>query len=827
MPFSTLRRPALKAALIAATILSPASVLAATIGGGLQSELDAGLPANATLEVIVSFDGDGPLSASELAILNNLGLKGVTMQALPMAAVVATPSQIAALDANPAVRSLWLNEQLAYDNEIETALTGVDRMRADKNLRNNLGLPYSGKGVGILINDSGVDGQHPDLAPRMAQNVLAQTNLHSLDSLLPITYVEGVPDSDVAGGHGTHVTGITGATGAQSGGAQEGVAPGSHVIGYGSGAGLFILDTLGAFDYALVNQFRYNIRIVANSFGSTGDIGTPFNPDDPTNIATKKLTDRNIVVVISAGNSGSGEDTITGNFKKAPWIITVAAGDNSGGLADFSSRGKRGGGGTVVVDGETFTWEDKPTITAPGVDVISTRAKSDALSPPDPTDPFDTFYYTVLSGTSMASPHISGTVALMLEANPQLGWREVKEILTDTATNIPGRADWEVGAGYVNVHAAVAAAAGKRTDYGQTPIVNRTFVANVQETRIDGPNFNLNFSPVGTPDVRSFTVAPGLSTVVASATVSDNTVAIVLIDPNGNRYGSAISLPLLGPKIGVTAPAVPGTWTAQIRGIGSVSGVALDPLRVTNGTALPDTIPVDIDFFRVDGFTGLNDVAGHAAQGFIERGIAERLFDSRVGGFFQPDALLTRTELADYLTQGAEVRQFRPSSGANTYSDTNGDFQLATAEAVTARGAAMRDGRHAQAGVVKPASATTFNPYGSINRAELAYTLVQSLGLEAEAEATRVALQSQPITAAFGAQRIPLTDDGAVPAALRGYVQLALDLQLMAAKFSLVQGPFDLQPTLQASFEPAVGVTRASYAFSAVNLFDRLSQSGE
>jgi subtilisin family serine protease len=821
----SVHRAALKAALVSATMLYSGGALAAVIGESLQEKL-AAASATDTFEVIVTFDSDGPLTSGQVGALQNLGLKGLTLHALPMAGVVATKAQIEALNANSQVRSLWLNEQLAYDNEIETALTGVDRMRADSNLRNNLGLPYSGKGVGILINDSGVDGQHPDLAPRMAQNVAAQTNLRSLDSMLPITYTEGVPDTDiVAGGHGTHVTGITGGTGAQSGGAQEGVAPGSHVIGYGSGAALFILDTLGAFDYALVNQFRYNIRIVANSFGSTGDIGTPFNPDDPTNIATKKLTDRNIVVVISAGNSGSGEDTITGNFKKAPWIITVAAGDNSGNLAGFSSRGKRGGGGTVVVDGETFEWFDRPWITAPGVDVISTRAKGDVLSTPDPAAPFDTTFYTTFSGTSMASPHISGTVALMLEANPQLGWREVKQILKDTATNMQGRADWEVGAGYVNVHAAVAAAAGKRTDYGKTPIVNRTFVANVLESRIDGPNLSLNFNPVGPRDVRSFNVAAGLSTVVASAVVSDNTVAIVLIDPNGNRYGSAISLPLLGPKIGVTAPAVPGTWTVEIRGIGSVSGVALDPLRLTNGTALPDTIPVDIDFFRVDGFSGLNDVAGHPAQGFIERGVSERLIDSRAGGFYQPDALITRAELGDYLTQGAEVRQFRPTNGSNTFSDTIGDFQLAVAEAVTARGAAMRDGKHVQNGVVKKAGASTFNPDGSVNRAELAYTLVQSLGLQAEAEATRVNLVGQKITVAFGDQRIPLEDDASVPADLRGYVQLALDLQLMNAKFQLVQGPFDFTPTLKAFFEPAADVNRGSYAFSAVNLFDRLNQA--
>ena len=128
-----------------------------------------------------------------------------------------------------------------------------------------------------------------------------------------------MPNTDILGGHGTHVAGTVGGNGAMSSGLHAGVAPGADIIGYGSGAALFILDTLGGFDYALTHQFDYNIRVISNSFGNNGDVGTPFNPDDPTNIATKKLADRGVITVFSSGNSGSGECQITGNFKKAPW----------------------------------------------------------------------------------------------------------------------------------------------------------------------------------------------------------------------------------------------------------------------------------------------------------------------------------------------------------------------------------------------------------------------------------------------------------------------------------------------------------------------------
>lgn len=822
---NTLR--SLAAALASAASLLPSLAVAAVIGESLEAKLGT-LSAGDSVEVIVSFEGDGPLTEQQIDVLENLGLGGVMMQALPIAGVVATADQIAALDTNPEVRSLWLNEQLEYENAFETALTGIDRLRADSNLRNNIGLPYSGKGVGVLVNDSGVDGQHPDLRHNVVQNVAAQFNLHSFDEMLPITWVEDIPDTDIAGGHGSHVTGIIAGTGAASGGEQEGAAPGASIIGYGSGAAIFVLDTLGAFDYALVNQFRYNIRIVANSFGSPSQIGQDFNPDDPTNIATKKLADRNVIVVISAGNSGSGPGTITGNFKKAPWVVTVGAGDNNGNLAGFSSRGQPDGGGTVVVDGETFEWTDRPNVIAPGVDVISVRAKSDplAVTETDPNDPFN-IYYQTLSGTSMSSPHTSGIVALMLEANPQLGWREVIEILEETATNIPGRDDWEAGAGYINAYAAVARAAGIRPELGVLQKFNRSFNSEVLESFVEGPDFELSFTPAVETDVQTFNVPAGLSTVIAAADVPDNTVAIVLTDPDGNRHGSAISLPILGEHIAVTAPAVPGAWTVEIRGIGSVSGVALDPLGLTNGTALPGTVAVDVDYIRVDGFTGLQDVAGHPAQGFIERAIAERLVDARTGGFYEPDAALTRGELADYLTQGGAIRQFLPTDGRASFNDTFSGLQEEAAEAVTVRGAALRDRDHVQNGVVMTAGAERYDPDAFVNRAELAFSLVQSLGLEAEAEAVRAALEDEPITVAFNDERIALEDDTAVPAALRGYVQLALDLQLMRAEFSLSQGPFDLEPTLSATFAPADDAVRGRYAFNAVNLLDRFNQAAE
>jgi serine protease AprX len=808
-----LRASALAAAILATPLIGQARQL--------DRHLEALLPtlaANETAQVIISFDNDGPLTSSQLQRLSALGLKGVTMQALPMAGALATPAQIRSLLAMDDVRSVWLNSALEYDNKEATQITGVDRLRTDSTLRTSLGLPYTGKGVGVVVNDSGVDGTHPDLqfGPHVVQNVAAQTNLAAQDAMLPVTYVEGVANTDLGGGHGTHCAGIIGGSGAASpNGDFEGVAPGAAIVGYGSGAALFVLDTIGGFDYALTHQAQYNIRVISNSFGNTSDIGTEFDPDDPTNIATKRLADRGVVVVFSAGNSGPAEGTITGNFKKAPWVVAVVAGDKQGRRADFSSGGEAGRGGTAVVDGETYNWYDRPTVTSPGVDIVSTRAslgsidKLEAQKDVEVLGPALAARYTHMSGTSMAAPHVAGIVALILEANPQLGWREVKQILQETASNIPGAEPWEVGAGYVNAYAAVRKALG-RGNFGVTVNASRTFNANANISPGQVSDYAIEFSPVGETGSQQFTVGADISLVDARAAVGDNTVAISLTDPNGKRYGSSIALPVLGENIAVSAPGVPGTWTVTVRGVGSVSGVVLDPAKVTNGYGVPGTINVRVKQMRTDGYSGLSDIASHPARGFIESAVANRLVDSLPDGRFYPDRVLTRGEMADFLTMGAGVRQYLPNGAASSFSDVSSINPLwPFAEAVAAKGAVTRDLSQGQLGVMGAMNGA-FRPADFVSRVSLAYSLVQGLGLQSSAQAF-----SGDLTVLYDTTRIPLADAASIPASLRGYVQHALDLGLINARFVMQQGPYDLQPTMKAYFDPSQLVTRAAYAAAA------------
>jgi serine protease AprX len=103
-----------------------------------------------------------------------------------------------------------------------------------------------------------------------------------------------------------------------------------------------------------------------------------------------------------------------------------------------------------------------------------------------------------------------------------------------------------------------------------------------------------------------------------------------------------------------------------------------------------------------------------------------------------------------------------------------------------------------------------FRPNDNVTRVSLAYSLVQSLALQDQAVAF-----TGDLTAFYDGKRIPVADAAMIPASLRGYVQLALDQGLINARFAVTQGPYDLQPTLRAYFDPNKLVTRAAYAVAA------------
>ena len=179
-------------AIAAGMLFSGISLADAQISADLVQKLAGTLPTE-ELTVVVSYNHSGPITAAELATLQALGItKGRTMRSLPIAGVLATPSEIQALAKQPNVVSIFPNRPLKYFNLESRQISGAART-VDNQADFGRAIPYSGKGVTVVVNDSGIDATHDDLkfGTHVVQNVLGTTNLAAWDSMLPITYTEG------------------------------------------------------------------------------------------------------------------------------------------------------------------------------------------------------------------------------------------------------------------------------------------------------------------------------------------------------------------------------------------------------------------------------------------------------------------------------------------------------------------------------------------------------------------------------------------------------------------------------------------------------------
>jgi serine protease AprX len=437
--------------------------------------------------------------ASELSKLKLAGItKGFATRELPMVIADMTAVQLGSVRQQPGVVSIYSNGLLKTFTNVSRPFIGVPQMQADtevtKQNTSNPGLPITGKGVGIGYVDTGIDATHKDLTygKKTVQNViqpLSETvvsdaglvgapglsigDLVNDTGFVPPIYVENQQMSDVESGHGTFGAAVAAGTGEQSGGFYGGVARGAHLVGVNSGneLGLPLVGIIGAYDYLLANQSLYNIRVINNSWGDTLS-ADGLDPNNPINVATRTCHDRNITVVFAAGNSGDTPTSIN-PYSTMPWTISVAAGEKQGlgSPADFSSRGVDNGTGSDVAGmpaDASLAPNLRPDITAAGVDIKSARLRGAGLTNTLGTVPvvgndLTTIppaylpYYTTSQGTSFSCPHISGVVALMIEANPLLTPDDVVAILRQTANPMPFD-ERVVGAGYVDAHNAVRAA---------------------------------------------------------------------------------------------------------------------------------------------------------------------------------------------------------------------------------------------------------------------------------------------------------------------------------------------------------------------------------
>jgi serine protease AprX len=287
-------------------------------------------------------------------------------------------------------------------------------------------MDYRGEGIAVAVIDSGIfmdrdfsiNPNRPKT--RVVSQVSFSTNSHS---------------SSDEFGHGTHVAGIIGGHGGASNGLYSGIASKVNLINLkiSDDFGMaYESDTVDALQWALDNKNAYNIRVVNLSINSTVEQSYHLSPIDA---AVEILWFNGIVVVASAGNAqpGNGHNTVNAAPANDPFIITVGASNEqltADRLDDTVSPYSAFG---VTLDGY-----QKPDIIAPGKDIISVLAASSDWYNEHPDRAVIGKEYFRISGTSMAAPMVTGAVALLLQAEPDLTPDQVKYRLTHAGDLIEG-----------------------------------------------------------------------------------------------------------------------------------------------------------------------------------------------------------------------------------------------------------------------------------------------------------------------------------------------------------------------------------------------------
>ncbi|HWD81728.1 MAG TPA: S8 family peptidase [Kribbella sp.] len=274
---------------------------------------------------------------------------------------------------------------------------------------------YDGHGVKVAVLDTGYDAGHPDLAKQVVAS----------QSFVPDEAVQDLH------GHGTHTASIVAGLGTASDGKRKGVAPGAELL-----IGKVLDNSGGGYDSEAIAGMEWAVqqgaKVVSMSLG-----GWPSDGTDPMSAAVDRLSKSSgTLFVIAAGNSGA-EETV-GAPGAAAEALTVGAVDRDGNLAKFSSRGPRLGDGAL-----------KPEVTAPGVEIAAARAAG--------TEQGHVLgqYYTAMSGTSMATPHVAGAAAILAERHPDWTGPQLKAALASTAVPSAGARPDQQGLGLIDIPAAL------------------------------------------------------------------------------------------------------------------------------------------------------------------------------------------------------------------------------------------------------------------------------------------------------------------------------------------------------------------------------------
>ena len=444
-----------------------------------------------------------------------------------------------------------------------------------------------GKGVTIGIVDDGMEWSHPDLLPNVKKNLQKDWNGKDND-----------PKPSLFDAHGTACAGVAAARGNNKIGVS-GVAPEASLVGMRlTAAAVTDADEAEAFTW-----FKDAIEIKSNSWGPYDDAVTLEGPDVLAAAALKYAVDfgrngKGTIITWAGGNGLQWNDNSNyDGYANSIYTIAVAAMDSYGAQSYYSERGAN-----IVITA--------PSSGNDALGIMTTDNKGpkgynygfvtgDILGHPDNTETF--------GGTSSATPAISGVIALMLQRNPNLGWRDVQEILMRSAAQVDSTdPDWittnrtdhvtgnftvpfhfnhKFGAGLVNAAAAVALSGNWTnlkpqksetvTTNSTTAIgsgANRTFTVNGTNLRIEHVTLALKVTDIPKGDLTVTLTSP------------ENTTSI-LCEPHGDAFNRFDSWKFM--TVRNWAESSNGNWTLSITNNGTSTGNLTDATLVVYGTATP------------------------------------------------------------------------------------------------------------------------------------------------------------------------------------------------------------------------------------------------
>ena len=332
----------------------------------------------------------------------------------------------------------------------------------------------NGAGVTIAVVDDGLELDHPDLAPNIASDPSLHRNVLNENN-------NPTPPADA--NHGTVCAGFIAAR-SNNGIGLTGAAPQARLVGVrllGAGSNG---DSATDVQEAAAFGWRTDVvHISSNSWGPNDDGQTVSGPDTSALAALREGVTagrggRGVLYFVATGNGRESSDHAGyDGYSGSRYVMAIGATDNRGQQAPFSESGPQ-----VIVCAAGQTREDAE-VQLLATDNIGARGANKAASPEGDYTTSGT------QGTSYATPQVAGVGALILQANPNLSWRDVKEILIRTARkNDPNDSDWirngagfnfshKYGAGFVDAAAAVALAS-RWTGLGVEQSVTQTATAS-------------------------------------------------------------------------------------------------------------------------------------------------------------------------------------------------------------------------------------------------------------------------------------------------------------------------------------------------------------